>query len=176
MEIEWISIDEVIPYENNPRKNDASVDKVAASIKEFGFKQPIVIDKDNIIVVGHTRLLGAKQLGWEKVPCIRANDLTPEQARAYRLADNKVGESSEWDFELLDIELDGIFEIDMSEFGFDLTMEDEQEEIEEDETPEPPEEPKAVIGDLYELGGASTDLWRLHGRQCYRPAYGWGKG
>lgn len=120
MDIEWISIDEVIPYENNPRKNDASIDKVAASIKEFGFKQPIVIDKNGIIVVGHTRLEAAKRLGWEKVPCIRANDLTDEQAKAYRLADNKVGEESEWDFELLTDELDNIFDIDMGEFGFDL--------------------------------------------------------
>ena len=119
MEIEWIAVDEVIPYENNPRKNEASIDKVAASIKEFGFKQPIVIDKNGIIVVGHTRLEAAKQLGWEKVPCIRANDLTDEQAKAYRLADNKVGESSEWEFNLLGEELGSIFEIDMSEFGFE---------------------------------------------------------
>ena len=119
MEIEWIAVDEVIPYENNPRKNEASIDKVAASIKEFGFKQPIVIDKSGVIVVGHTRLEAAKQLGWEKVPCIRANDLTDEQAKAYRLADNKVGESSEWEFNLLGEELGSIFEIDMSEFGFE---------------------------------------------------------
>lgn len=125
MEIEWIAVDEVIPYENNPRKNEASIDKVAASIKEFGFKQPIVIDKNGIVVVGHTRLEAAKRLGWEKVPCIRANDLTDEQAKAYRLADNKVGESSEWEFNLLGEELGSIFEIDMSEFGFEeFTLDD----------------------------------------------------
>lgn len=125
MEIEWIAVDEVIPYENNPRKNEASIDKVAASIKEFGFKQPIVLDKNGIIVVGHTRLEAAKQLGWEKVPCIRANDRTDEQAKAYRLADNKVGESSEWEFNLLGEELGSIFEIDMSEFGFEeFTLDD----------------------------------------------------
>lgn len=153
MEIEWIAVDEVIPYENNPRKNEASIDKVAASIKEFGFKQPLVIDKNGIIVVGHTRLEAAKRLGWEKVPCIRANDLTDEQAKAYRLADNKVGEESEWDFELLTDELDNIFDIDMADFGFDLSFDDEEPEVEEDEAPDVPEEPKAVLGDLYEMGG-----------------------
>jgi len=154
MDIEWISVDEVIPYENNPRKNEASIDKVAASIKEFGFKQPIVIDKNGVIVVGHTRLEAAKRLGWEKVPCIRANDLTDEQARGYRLADNKTSEFSEWDYELLTDELDNIFDIDMADFGFDLSFDDEEPEVVEDDVPDVPEEPKAVLGDLYEMGGA----------------------
>ena len=153
MDIEWISVDEVIPYENNPRKNEASIDKVAASIKEFGFKQPIVIDKNGVIVVGHTRLEAAKRLGWEKVPCIRANDLTDEQARGYRLADNKTSEFSEWDYELLTDELDNIFDIDMADFGFDLSFDDEEPEVVEDDVPDVPEEPKAVLGDLYEMGG-----------------------
>ena len=119
MEIQWLELGEVKPYANNPRKNDASVDKVAASIREFGFQQPIVLDKDNIIVAGHTRYRAAKLLGWEKVPCIIASDLSDEQIKAYRLADNKTAEASEWDFDLLDVELGDIFEIDMSEFGFD---------------------------------------------------------
>ena len=98
MQIEEINVKELVPYERNPRKNDKSVDKVAESIKTFGFKVPIVIDKDNVVVCGHTRLKAAKKLGLEKAPCIRADDLNEEQIRAFRLADNKVGEESEWDF------------------------------------------------------------------------------
>ena len=153
MNIIWLELGEITPYPNNPRKNDASVDRVAASIREFGFKQPIVTDKDKVIVAGHTRYEAAKKLGWEKVPVIIADDLTEEQAKAYRLADNKAGEASEWVFDLLDIELDGIFDIDMEQFGFDLTIEEEPEEIQEDDVPECPEEPKAKSGDLYEVGG-----------------------
>ena len=88
---------ELIPYANNPRKNGPAVDKVAASIKEFGFKVPIIIGKDNVIVTGHTRLLAAQKLGLETVPCIIADDLTPAQIKAFRLADNKTAEFSEWD-------------------------------------------------------------------------------
>ena len=95
------SIAEVKPYEKNPRKNDQSVDKVANSIKEFGFKVPIVIDKHNVIVCGHTRYKAAKKLGLSVVPCVVADDLTEEQIKAYRLADNKVGEDSLWDMDLL---------------------------------------------------------------------------
>ena len=115
-------INEIIPYINNPRKNDASVDRVAASIAEFGFKVPVVISSDNVIVTGHTRVKAAHKLGLDKIPCIIANDLTEAQIKAYRLADNKVGEASEWDLEKLDIELEGLFDfdIDMSPFGFDL--------------------------------------------------------
>lgn len=91
------NVDEIIPYENNPRKNDKAVPAVAKSIQEFGFKVPIVIDKNNIIVNGHTRLKAAKKLGLETVPCIVADDLTPDQIRAFRLADNKVGEIATWD-------------------------------------------------------------------------------
>ena len=97
-------IDEVCLYANNPRKNDMAVDKVAASIKEFGFKVPIVIDKKGIIVAGNTRLKAAKKLGLEEVPCIITEDLTPEQVKAFRLADNKVAEFAEWDFNLLESE------------------------------------------------------------------------
>ncbi|MEE0929602.1 MAG: DNA methyltransferase, partial [Acutalibacteraceae bacterium] len=151
--IENKKIEEIIPYEKNPRKNDNAVDAVAQSIKEFGFKVPIVIDKNNVIVAGHTRYKASKKLGLEEVPCIVADDLNEEQIKAFRLADNKVAEKAEWDFELLDEELNGIFNIDMSDFGFELDLEDEEEkEIIEDEVPEIPEEPKAKLGDIYQLG------------------------
>ena len=153
MEIVWKGLNEITPYANNPRNNSASIDRVAASIKEFGFKVPIVIDASGTIAAGHTRYEAAKRLNWEKVPCIVADDLTDEQIKGFRLADNKVGEASEWDFEKLGEELDGIFDLDMSEFGFDLSFDDDEPEMKEDEVPEPPEEPKARVGDLYEVGG-----------------------
>lgn len=118
MEIITKKINEVIPYENNPRKNDEAVDYVASSIKDFGFRVPIIIDKDNVIVAGHTRLKAAKQLGLKEVPCIMADDLTEEQIKAFRLADNKVGESSKWDYLLLSSELEEIVGINMSDYGF----------------------------------------------------------
>ena len=114
------NVDELKPYDNNPRSNGPAVEKVAASIKSFGFKVPIVIDKDGVIVAGHTRLMAAKELGLKKVPCIVADDLTEAQVKAFRLADNKVSEFSGWDFEKLAglacIDIDG--QIDMSAFGF----------------------------------------------------------
>ena len=117
MQIIYKKIDDVIPYENNPRKNDEAVDYVAKSIKEFGFKVPIIIDKNGVIVTGHTRLKAAKKLGMDEVPVILADDLTEEQIKAFRLADNKVAEFADWDDELLKMELDDI-DIDMSDFGF----------------------------------------------------------
>ena len=126
------SITEITPYEKNPRKNDEAVEYVANSIKEFGFKVPIVIDKNGVIVAGHTRYKAAQELGLEKLPCVIADDLTEEQVKAFRLADNKVGELAEWDFDLLDGELDDIFDIDMSEFGFSF----EDAKKEEKEKPE----------------------------------------
>ena len=116
--VKIMPIDKLKPYPNNPRKNEHAVEPVANSIREFGFKQPIVIDKDNTIIAGHTRLLAAKELGLTEVPVIVADDLTPEQVKAYRLADNKTGELAEWDFEQLDIELGGIHDIEMSDLGF----------------------------------------------------------
>ena len=118
MEIIEKSIDELIPYERNPRRNEEAVQYVKASIREFGFKQPIVVDVNNVIVVGHTRYLAAKELGLKKVPVLVASDLTEEQIKAYRLADNKTAEFASWDFELMDSEIDDILNIDMSEFGF----------------------------------------------------------
>lgn len=114
------NINELVPYENNPRKNDEAVDYVIASIKEFGYKQPIVIDKDNVIVCGHTRLKALKKMGVKTVPCIIADDLTPQQIKAYRLADNKVAEKAGWDFPKLEVELDEITDIDMQPLGFEV--------------------------------------------------------
>ena len=139
MKVIMKNIDDIIPYENNPRKNDDAVDYVANSIKEFGFKVPIIIDKENVIVTGHTRLKAAQKLGLKEVPVIIANDLTEEQIKAFRIADNKVAEFSTWDFDKLDLELEDI-NIDMSEFGIielnDIDIPEEQEEkdneIEED--------------------------------------------
>lgn len=120
MEIIEKKLSEITPYENNPRKNDDAVEYVANSIREFGWKVPIVIDRDGVIIAGHTRYKAAQKLGYETVPCIMADDLTPEQVKAYRLADNKVSELAGWDFEMLDAELEDI-DLDMEAFGFDLS-------------------------------------------------------
>lgn len=120
VKIVYKNIDDLIPYENNPRKNDDAVDKVALSISAFGFRVPVVIDTNNIIVTGHTRVKSAKKLGMTEVPCLIADDLTDEQIKAFRLADNKTAELAEWDFNKLQAELDALPDIDMSEFGFDL--------------------------------------------------------
>lgn len=147
-------ISELKPYEKNPRKNDEAVKYVMESIKEFGFKVPIIIDKNNVIVCGHTRYKASKKLKLDTVPCIIADDLTEEQIKAFRLADNKVSEKAEWNFDLLDDELKGIFDFDMTDFGFDFENDDEKpvQEVVEDEVPDVPEEPKAKYGDIYQLG------------------------
>lgn len=120
MKVQEIAIAKIKPYEKNPRRNDAAVDAVAASIREFGWKQPIVVDPSTMeIIAGHTRYKAAKKLGLSVVPCVMADDLTAAQIKAYRLADNKTAELAEWDFDLLDEELGEIVDIDMSEFGFD---------------------------------------------------------
>lgn len=118
MKINNISIDKLKPYPNNPRVNDHAVDAVAASIQEFGFKVPIVVDGDNVIITGHTRLKAAQKLGMETVPVILADDLTDEQVKAFRLADNKTGELAVWDFEKLEQELDEL-DMDMEGLGFE---------------------------------------------------------
>jgi hypothetical protein len=143
MEIIKLKVDELIPYENNPRKNDKAVEYVANSIREFGFKVPIVIDKDYVVVSGHTRLKASKLLGLEEVPCIIADDLNEEQIKAFRLADNKVGEIAEWNTELLKEELNELFrDFDMNRFGFPVQIED----IEIDDL-EPEEEISAELGE-----------------------------
>ena len=152
MQIVEKGIKDIKPYEKNPRKNDSAVDAVANSISQFGFKVPVVIDNDNVIICGHTRYKAAKKLGLEAVPCVVADDLTEEQIKAYRLADNKVSELAEWDIDLLGEELDGIFDIDMSDFGFDLSEDEEEEaEVIEDEIPQEVE-PIAKQGDIWQLG------------------------
>lgn len=113
-------ISELKPYEKNPRKNDAAVSAVANSIREFGFKVPVVIDKDEVIVAGHTRYKAALSLGLQKIPCVVADDLTSEQVKAFRLADNKVGEIAEWDVNMLEAELSEIEDVDMGLFSFDV--------------------------------------------------------
>lgn len=116
---------DITPYENNPRRNDEAVKYVAESIRQFGFKVPLIVDQNGIIIAGHTRYKAAIKLGIKEVPCIIADDLTEEQIKAFRLADNKVSEIAEWDMELLEIELDDIT-FDMGDFGFDeIQYEDE---------------------------------------------------
>lgn len=147
-------IGDIKPYERNPRRNDEAVKYVAESIREFGFKVPIVIDKNGVIVAGHTRYKAGIKLGLKEVPCIVADDLTEEQIKAFRLADNKTAEKAEWDFDLLEEELSELFNFDMEMFGFDDPIE-EMEELEADEDGyevEIPEEPRAKLGDIYQLG------------------------
>ena len=134
MKVEEMKLSDLKPYEKNPRKNDKAVEPVANSIKEFGFRVPLVIDKDNVIVTGHTRYKAAKKLGLKTVPCIKADDLSDEQIKAFRLADNKVGEISEWDTELLDLECEELLansDIDLELFGFTDPTADEDESDDE---------------------------------------------
>ena len=152
--IVMLPVSEVRPYEKNPRKNAKAVKFVKASIEQFGFKVPIIIDSNRVIVCGHTRLLAAKSLGMSEVPCIMADDLTDDQIRAFRLADNKVGEFAEWDMDLLGEELDAIADacdIDMGDFGFDLSDGEEETEVVEDEVPEEVE-PVCKKGEVWQLG------------------------
>lgn len=146
---------ELIPYDKNPRDNDKAVDAVANSIKAYGFKVPIVIDVNNVVVTGHTRLKAAKKLGLEEVPCIVADDLTEEQIRQFRIVDNKTSELSDWNFDLLREELLALDDVDMVQFGFDdldsiLKTEVKDDDFDEDE--ELPENPYSKRGDVYVLG------------------------
>jgi DNA modification methylase len=179
--VELRKIDDIRPYERNPRINDQAVDAVAASLAEFGFRQPIVVDADGVIIAGHTRWKAAKKLGLAKVPVHVATDLTPEQVRAYRIADNKSGELAEWDLEILPIEL-----AELREGGFDMDLLAFDEEdlasllnkgmgvseglTDADAVPEPPDDPITQPGDIWVLGdhrllcgdsGSATDLDRL---------------
>ena len=162
MNIIQMRLEDLVPYENNPRNNDEAVDYVANSIKEFGFRVPIVIDKDNVIVAGHTRYKALKKLGWKEVPCTMADDLTPEQIKAYRLADNRVGEIATWNGDKLDLELSDLESMHMELFGFDSAFTDGEREresfsssdetVEDDYEVELKEKPKAKLGDVYQLG------------------------
>lgn len=153
MTIEEISIGNIIPYENNPRNNKEAVPYVKKSIQEFGFKVPIIIDSNNVIVAGHTRYMAAVELEMETIPCVRADDLTEEQIKAFRIADNKVSEYSSWDFEKLLSEMEGIQELDMSMFGFEDNEPEEVKVVEDDFSEDDiPEVPKSKRGQLYQLG------------------------
>ena len=163
MKVEMRALDTIKPYEKNAKKHDQTqIDNVAESIRQYGFVQPIVVDKDGIIVIGHCRALGAKKLGLKEVPCVCVDDLTPEQVNALRLVDNKSNES-EWDFDLLADELPGL---DLSAFDFDWGLRDELDDsvVEDDYEPVIPTEPKSKLGDVYQLGdhrlmcGDSTSL------------------
>ena len=173
IKIENIETNKILPYINNPRKN-LNADKVASSIKEFGFQQPIVVDKEMIIIVGHTRHQAAKLLGLKTVPVVIA-ELPPLKAKAYRIADNRLNEDSEWDMGLLNIEftdlLDNNFE--MENLGFDdkelerLIVGDEKGLTDDDDVPDLPKEPNAKLGDIYKLGqhrlmcGDSTNIQQV---------------
>jgi DNA modification methylase len=141
------------PYENNPRINDDAVEKVARSLQEFGFRQPLVVDADGVLIVGHTRLRAAESIGIKKVPVLVADDLTADQINAYRIADNKTAEFAEWDMGALDTELQNI-DMDMDWLEFDLTelVEEVQGETDEDAVPDAPEVPVSMLGEIYQLG------------------------
>jgi DNA modification methylase len=161
LEVNQIAIELLKPYANNPRKlSDKAISKVSNSIKEFGFRQPIVVDENNIIVVGHTRYQAARKLGLDKVPVTKITGLTPEQINAYRIADNKTNEYADWDDDLLALELK---ELEHKDFDLDLTgyekseldkilFEEKQGLVDDDEIPEPPEEPITQSGDVWHLG------------------------
>jgi len=161
MHVEIRAFDSIRPYENNPRINDSAVDAVATSLREYGFRQPIVVDPEGVIVAGHTRYKAALKLGLKKVPVHVATDLTPEQVRAYRLADNKTGELATWDFEILPIELAALQEAgyDLEILAFDekelaqlLGADVQQGLTDPDDVPAPPDEAVTQRGDLWILG------------------------
>jgi ParB-like chromosome segregation protein Spo0J len=149
-----MKVSELNPYQGNPRNHDEAVASVAASIKEFGFKVPIIITKEHVIVAGHTRLKASLQLGLKEVPCIIADDLTEDQIKAFRLADNKTAELASWDFSKLEAELIDI-DIDMLQFGFEELEESLPDNAADDDFDidgEIPEIPFSQVGDIYELG------------------------
>ena len=158
MKVQDMPIGSVFPYEGNPRKiGDDAVDAVAASIREFGFQQPIVVDSQGVIIAGHTRYLAARKLGLDTVPVVVADTLTPEQVKAYRLADNRTGELAEWDDGLLGDELQELFDadIDMEQFGFDMGFLDDEEEPEAEEDDFDIDETRETDireGDMFRLG------------------------
>ena len=161
MDVIEVYTEELIPYANNPRNNDSAVDAVANSIKEFGFKVPIVIDRNNFVVAGHTRLKAAKKLGLDKVPVVVADDLTDEQVRAFRLADNKVSELATWDMDKLNLELEYLEDFEMKDFGFKpATTRFDRDELEGDERQEGNEEYNEFL-DKFELKKTTDD--------CYTP-------
>ena len=163
MNIEIRDISTIRPYEKNPRLNDKAVDAVAASLKEFGFRQPIVVDADGVIIAGHTRWKSAQKLGLAKVPVHVATDLSPEQVRAYRLADNKSAELAEWDMAILPIEISELkatgFDMGVLAFSdkeltqlLNISTAISQGLTDPDSVPEPPDEAITKKGDIWILG------------------------
>lgn len=150
MQIKYMKVEELIPYENNPRKNDKAVTPVMVSIREFGFKVPILIDKNNVIIAGHTRIRAAKRLKMDEVPVIQVEDLTDDQVKAFRIADNKTSEFAKWDLGALEIELKDI-EMDMADFEIDAP-EINNPTIEDEFDIQVPKVAVAKIGDCYQLG------------------------
>lgn len=144
IEIKYIPIDDIKPYINNPRLNEEAIPYVMNSIKEFGFKNPIILDKNNVIIAGHTRLESAKRLDMKEVPVIYADDLTEEQIKAFRLADNKVAEKSLWNYTKLDEELENILDIDMSMFDFENIEETNLDDFFEDNDNKKEKESKLI--------------------------------
>lgn len=124
MKVEYVAIEKLKPYGNNPRLNDTAMVAVRNSIKEFGFRVPMVIDKNGVIVAGHTRYKAAKSLGMKKVPCVIADDLTEDQIKAFRIADNSAGSVAEWDDDLLSLELSDLNDFNMEDFGLDMSEDD----------------------------------------------------
>lgn len=163
MEIVEMQLSELTPYKFNAKKHPKEqVEQIKKSIQEFGFNDPIAVwGEKNIIVEGHGRYLAANELGMENVPVIRLDNLTDEERKAYTLAHNKLTMNSDFDLEMLEVEMSSIQSLDMSDFGFELTK--NENEVEEPETPEPPKEPKSKIGEVWQLGvhrvmcGDSTD-------------------
>ena len=161
MQIKLAEISNIKPYENNPRKlSEQAIEKVAMSLKEYGFRQPIVVDKDMVIVAGHTRYRASKKLGLKQVPISIIDNLSEEQINAYRIADNRTAEESEWDSELLKMEIKELeakdFKLDLLGFNEDqlndILFEEKQGLTDEDEVPETPEEPISKLGDIWRLG------------------------
>lgn len=185
MEIQTVGIDEVIPYAKNPRKNDAAVDKVAGSLKEFGWRQPIVVDAEMVVIAGHTRLAASRKLGLKEVPIHIATDLTANQIKAYRIADNRVSQEAKWDDDLLALEL---ADLDLENYDLGLTGFDDDELaalmaeavteglVDEDQVPPEPETPVTVLGDIWQLGrhrvmcGDSTSIDAVDTLMETRPA------
>ena len=154
LKIIYKSVEEIRPYADNPRKNDDAVGQVAESIRAVGFRNPIIVDSDGVIIAGHTRLKAARSLGMKQVPVLVADDLTPEQVRLYRLADNKTAEAADWDDDKLQKELEELYAagIDMSLFGFEPMQVEVGEVVDDDFEPEIPEEPRCKAGQLWALG------------------------
>jgi DNA modification methylase len=162
MKIETWALSKIKPYKNNPRKNDGAVPAVAESIKQCGYCAPIIVDEDGVILAGHTRLKALKKLGWKEAEVVVRDGLTEEQKKKYRLLDNKTGEAAEWDFDILNTELEGM-DFEGFDFGFEFPPEEQGEVIEDEFDETLPEEPITKLGDIWKLGrhrlmcGDSTD-------------------